>query len=353
MATLSETAYYSRNFIKYGSITIVALLILRVVFGAFSAWWKATYPPPPPPPTVAFGKLPPTLPSSEKPDVSFQLETATGGFEEYGDRAYVYIMPAKRGNLLALERAKALAKRMDFIGESEIVPGTGTLYRWTKSDPFPSVLEIDTTTGHFLLNGNWRTRPQLLAETSTPSVPESIAVIRSWLSSIDLLADDLSIGPAEVGYLKVSGTELIPALSQSEAQFVRVDLFRASLEKAPVLPTDPERGIVSITFFNTKRYKQQLIEAEYKYYPVDYEQKATYPIITAAEAWSKFLEGDAHYASIEDNLTEIPIREIELGYYDPPTTGGFLQPIFIFKGDGGFIGYVEAIQSEWIQPSGD
>lgn len=348
MASLTESAYYARKIIKYGAIAIVILLVLRISVVVFTAWWKRIHPPPPPPVTVEFGKLPALFPDQEKPTVKFRLETAAGTLGEFGPQANVYLIPARRGNLLALERATELAKKMEFLFEPTNIPGT-TIYRWTKDTPLPAFLEFDTVTGYFTFDANWRVEPQLLAQTSVPSESEAIAAARSWLSSIGLLEDDLASSEARITYLKVSGTEIVPAPSRSEAQFVRVDLFRAALEESRILPSNPAQGLVSITFLGTRFTRTQTIHAEYRYFPIDYTQSATYPLISVDSAWKRLGEGKALFAVFPKDLSEIAIRGVSLDYFDPPEAGVFLQPIFVFEGDEGFVGYVPAVSDEWRQ----
>jgi hypothetical protein len=45
----------------------------------------------------------------------------------------------------------------------------------------------------------------------------------------------------------------------------------------------------------------------------------------------------------------VTIRRIYLGYYDSLTPQEFLMPIVVFEGDGGFLGYVQAVTNEWLQ----
>jgi hypothetical protein len=80
MATLTETAYYTRNFIKYGSIAAVLIFVLKISWGIFSTWWITVNPPPPPPPTIAFGKLPKINFSqiTGLPNFTYKLETIQG-----------------------------------------------------------------------------------------------------------------------------------------------------------------------------------------------------------------------------------------------------------------------------------
>lgn len=350
MATLAEATYYTRKTVKYGAIGLAILIVLRIGFSVFVAFWKATHPPPPPPATVAFGKLPAiAFPQQEKPSLTFILETVTGTTGEFDSLGNVYIVPAERASLLALERATELAEKTGFLFEP--VRLGETLYRWTKDKPLPSTLEFDILTGHFSFDANWRVQPQLLAEARALSEVDAVGEARSWLSSLRLLSEDLKEGGTKVTYLKVSGTEIVPALSLSEAQFVRVDLFRSNLNESRILPLDSKQGIVSVILLKQSRAQVQVIHAEYRYLPIEYGQVATYPIISSQAAWERLESGDAYYAVIPEDSEEIVIRRITLDYLDPLQAGRFLQPIFVFEGDAGFVGYVPAILEEQIQES--
>lgn len=348
MATLSETAYYSRRIIKYGSIVIIILIILRILFALFTAWWKRTHPPPPPPATVTFGQLPKLpFPQQEKPAINFRLETVSGTTGEFNEQENVYLMPVKRASLLALERATELAKTLKFLSEPEKL--SDNLYEWETDDPLPSTLQVDLVTDYFVYDADWRVQPDILVNTRAPSEAEAITIARNWLSGLRRLPQDMKAGEAEVSYLKVSGTQMVPALSQSDAQFVRVNLFRESLEEKRILPSDLEQAYVNVTFIASRDRNPQVVQAEYKYIAVEYEQFSTYPLISSQTAWARFQEGDGFHVVIPEGLSEIAIRRIILGYYDPPIAGFFLQPIFVFEGDAGFIGYLPAVSEEWIQ----
>lgn len=368
MATLTEAAYVTRRAIKFAAIGVVAYIVLRILIAVFAAWWREINPPPPRPPTLAFGKLPAIpFPQQDKPDIEFRLETVTGTTGEFGPNAKVFVVPPERGSLLALERATEIAKRLEFPEQSERIGGSR--YRFSKDRPLPSTLEYDLVTGHFTFDANWRVQPELLTQAEALSEVEAIAEARSWLSALRLLAPDLESGETLVTYLRVSGTELVPALSQSEAQFVRVDLFRANLEveipkseeetkakqkpaeteKFRIIPLEPTRGIVVVVILKQSRARTQVINGEYRYLPIDYTQEATYPLISSQEAWKRLRDGKAYYAFLPEGMRVIAVRRVSLAYLDPPQSGGYLQPIYVFEGDQGFLGYVAAIADEQIQ----
>ncbi len=350
MATLTETAHITRQLIKYGSISLVVILFLRLGFAAFFRWWDLSHPPPPPPATVTFGKLPAIpFPEQNQKTFHFELQTISGDTGEFNLLGNVYFMPKKTASLLALDRATGLARKLDFIFEP--VKISETAYEWTKDEPFPSTLRIETLTDQFTYETNWQVRPDLLTTARAPSEAEAISIVRSWLSGIGKLPSDLASGEAEVSYLKLVGTEIVPALSQSEAQLIRVDLFRAPIEEKIVRPLNPDKGIVRVMYIPSRSRSQNeltVIDAQYNYHPVEYEQSATYPLISSREAWKILQEGEGYFAQFPNNVDSIIIRSIRLGYFDPPEPGFFLQPVFIFEGDPDFIGYTSAIIDEWI-----
>lgn len=351
MTTLSDTAYYARKLIKYGAIAVVILFILRISYSIFSTIWKTVNPPQPPPASEGFGALPKIpFPEQEKPSFSFRLETVTGTTGKFASQAKVFMMPSGRAGLLALERETEQARSMGFLFEPEIL--SETLYQWRKTDPLPATLQIDTASAHFFYDVDWRVKPDLLLETNAVSEAEAISIARSWLSGLKKLPADMASGEAQVMYLKVSGTQLVPALSQSEAQFIRVDLYRKSLqensEDLKILSTDPKQAYVYITFIASAGRRPEIVQAEYRYNPIDYEKYETYTLIDSKTAWSRLQQGEGYYAFIPDGLSEIIVRRVLLAYFDPSVSGHFLQPIFVFEGDGGFVGYIPAISDEWV-----
>jgi hypothetical protein len=348
MATLTEAAYYGRKFIKYGSIVLILYIVIRLGFFLFTRWWEETHPVKPPPPKCEFGKLPQLpFPIQVKPSLGFQLETISGTTEEFDDQAKVYLMPVKRSNLLALERATEMARKMGFLFDPSQI--SETQYIWTKEEPIPSTLQVDIVTGHFTLNAEWGVRPDLLVGLVAPSPQEAINQTRSWLSALDLLPDDMSIGDAQVDYFKIAGTEIVPALSQSEAQFVKVSLSRDPVDELVVWPTNSEESSISVMFIPSAGRLIIVIQSEYRYLPVEYEQSGSYPIIASQTAWDNLLAGAGFYANYSQELSDVKIRRISLGYYDPPVSGFFLQPIFVFEGDGNFLGFVPAVDIQCQQ----
>lgn len=351
MATLTETAYYTRKTIRYGAIGLVVLIIAKGIISAAIAYWRKLHPPAPPPPTVAFGKLPKIKFPEQKFEptkIVYRLETVTGGTPNLGNIGKVYFMPIKRVSLLALNRAKIQAKRMGFSGEAKKV--SETVFQWQNPGLPLTTLEMDISNGNFAIKKNWQEDQSLLGEDKRlPVKDQAIIETKNFLQNNGLLSDDLQTGKAEVSYLSFTPPDLIPVISLSEADFARVDLFRSNLDNLPILPPDPKKALVSFLFSGLRREEKRILEIEYTHFPISKETYATYPLKTSAQAWEELKTGAGFVAHLPKDKSEITIRKIYLAYFENNLPQNYLQPIYVFEGDNGFTAYVPAISPEWVE----
>jgi len=349
MATLTQTAITTRKVLKYGALLLVAIFILKMTWDVGKVLWKKIHPSPPPPPTVAFGKLP-KLKFSEKETfkLTSRLETIQGALPKLPDVGRVYFMPQKPPNLLALDRAKQKARKMGFTGQPENIGNTN--YRWTSSTAPPTTLEMEINSGNFHLRYQYENDQDLLVQKNLPTNEQAAQEAKSFLQTNGLLTDDLATGSAEFNYLRYVSPDLLPATSLSEADFVRVNLFRADLNDLRIFPPNPKEALVSFLFSGNRENYKRIIEINYTYYPIDRNTSATYPLKPVNDAWQELQAGDGDIANLGQNKDkDITIRQIYLTYYDSEEPQTFLQPIYVFEGDNNFFGYVPAIALEWTE----
>jgi hypothetical protein len=209
---------------------------------------------------------------------------------------------------------------------------------------------MDIINTSFLLKRNWQADPTILSEKQLPGKEQTVVEAKNFLRQAGLMTDELKLARTEISYLTFSAGQYVEAVSLSEADFVQIDLFRPDVNEQPVLPEDPEKGIVRIIFSGARETEKRIVQTEYNYFPINTDQKATYPIKTASQAWRELQTRQGYIANAGDNLNGVVlIRSIYLGYYDAPESQGFLLPIIVFEGDNGFYGYVQAIKSEWLE----
>lgn len=351
MATLTETAYVARRGIVVVAIGFVVIILGRAAFLSFQRWWTTTHPAPPPPPTVAFGVLPNPAFSSDRSREgwTFRLETIAGELPDLGSQAKVYFMPSFRANVLGLELATGLASRLGFLLPPVPDPSAtqDQRYVWQRSGVLPGTLSIDLVTGYFTFMTSWRTDVEV-ARSRAPSAQEAEKAARDYLRRAGQSTDDLDKGKARVEFLQVSTEGLLPALSQSDAQLARVHLFRADIEKTPVVTPTGTDGLIQI-LVSGGRSEKQVVETQFRYSPVELERFATYPLRSTAVAWGEFQQGNGVIVKSEEGVNAVVVRAMELGYYDADTPQEFLQPVYVFRGDNNFVAYVSAIDSKWLK----
>lgn len=359
MATLTEASVTARKAIKYGIIGFLAITVLWYVGVALVKYYQAMNPPDLPNPTVDFGQLPKIvfLESVDRPKLV--LELPTGGIPVFVDRMRVYSAPIKRSSFDDAEKGIEIAASLGFLFKP--LQKTESNYIWTNQDQLNSKLDMNIVSGHFTLTRQWQNNPALASLASFSSEKTVIMDTENYLSKVGLLSSDI-VGVEKVSYLKDSGGALVNALSLSDADFVRLDLFRKNIEEIdpegdkkevlasyPFYREDPSKGLIRITISGSKSLSDMIISLEYGYNSVDYTENGTYPIKTGAEAWSELEKGGGFVYRGESKAAEVKIRRVFLGYFDPETSKGYAMPVYVFLGDQGFTAYVSAVRDSYIK----
>ncbi len=348
--TLTVATRFGRAFVKYGGIFIIVLIVGKIFLRSAITFWRAINPPPPPPPTVGFGRLPavpfPTQLTEDRPQ-SYRLETASGTTPNFGDRAKVLLMLRSTPNLLADQRAREVAATYNFIFEPEVIGSN--IYRWQKSQPLETKFEMNIFNSNFKMSSNYLSKPELLSNTDLPDDFAAIKLVKDFLKNSDLLPQDIATAAGEIVYLKSLGGELLPAVSYSDADFLQVDLNRMPIDDLyRMYGPEGYKGSVHAIISGAFTGMDSIVELEFIYQVVDYQQVETYPIRSSQEALRALQAGQGYVASFEGE-GEVVIRQVSLGYYQSDEEQDYLQPIYVFAGDDNFLGFVSAISAKYIQ----
>jgi hypothetical protein len=343
MSSLTQTAVVTRKIIRYGIYFIIFLIVGRILLSGIVSLYKRLFPAPPPPPTVTYGKLPKlALPGVDIPaKVSFALETADGTLPKMPVQAKVFFMPKASSNLFTLTSAQNKAASLGFNPNGQQI--SPTVYRFAHKNN-PSTLEMNTVSDVFSISYDLKTDPEPISVR--PPVSEIAASqVRSYLSAANLLPADLT-GTTKAEYLKLEGDKFVTAISQSEADLVKINLFRKNYDNLPAVTPDPNAANV---WFIVSGTGKRMVAAEFHYFAVDESQSSTYPIKTSDAAWKEFTEGKASTANAGVNKEgdNIKIRKIYLAYFDAGVQTDFYQPVYVFEGDNGYIAYLPAVTSDY------
>lgn len=348
MATLTETAYYTRRIIVILIASIIGLIVLKISVNLTKNILHSLRPPPPSKPTVDFGKLPKIKFPEEEVKASqpeYRLETIEGVLPTLPGIAKVFFMPRETSGFLSLERAKDRAKKMGFTSSPEKI--SETVYRWFSPSETKASLEMDIGTGNFQITYDYQEDTSLLNASYLPKSEQATNEAKYFLKQGEYLPDDLKDGLAEYEYFSFAPPVLLPVTSYSEANFVRVYLFRTDIEELKVLPPHPQKPPVNFLFSGARENPKRMVEVHYSYFPVDLENSATYPLKPVNQAWQELQKGEGFVANWKEEGREVVVRNVFLAYFDAEERQDFLQPVYVFEGDFEFAAYVPAIDPQW------
>jgi len=348
MRSLTETTYWTRKGIKFGAIFLVVFFLLRSLLGAFTAYWKSRHPAPLPLPTVAFGKLPKPLLSisSGQPNI-FRLETIDGDLPVLPDQMKVYFINPQQAKFLAMEKTTKLAMRLGFVHEPKKI--REDLFRY-ENQTNNTTLTINPLTQAFKLEYPYL-KDQILTGLFLPSQEIIISTAQAMLDKTAIDHLDLTPEKIKISFWKLAPTKLTAAPSLSEANLAQVNFFRTDIEeKYPIYPPNLDKPNLYLTISGSDSVNKKVVEFNHTYFLIDREKSATYPLKPISQAWEEIKNGQYHLAAIGPQYKdkEIAVRKVYLGYLDPDQPTNFLQPIYIFEGDEGFVGFVSAVSIEWV-----
>ena len=340
--TLTEVSILTRRTINYLGIAFVVLIIGSILWKIGLPLWRKISPENPKA-TILFGKLQPlALSGEEKTQYTFSLETPTIQLPELPKVAQVFPYISPESSFDNLSVTSQLAKTLGFTGK--VTSLTNVIYRFEHKD-LPSHLDINIINKTFSLNYNLTQTPEILM-LQPASTQNALASIVSFLTRAGLLPEDLDQTNPKFDLLKTQGGELTQAISLSEANLVRVNLFRSNYAGLPLVAKDSQKANVWFLVSGENQEGKKIIAGEYHYFPIDVQGSSTYPLKDAEVAWNELLSGTASIINSPKDATTIPIRKIYLAYYDPGEFQQFMQPIIVFEGPN-FLAYLPAITGDY------
>ncbi len=351
MSSLTETAFYARRTVNWIILGLIAYIILRILWSILLTLVLIIFPPKPLPPNHGFGRLPAIVfPNQETPPngkLTFRLETIQGAVPQASESAAVYFMPKKPANLLALNRTQTFAGKLNF--DSTPIQENKNTYRFNDPEFAKRTLSYDIVTDNFLARYAYEEDLGLFSNRNIPTEASAIQQARSMLQTYGLYREDIAGGKTIVIPLKLTGSKLVATTSISQADAVRVDFIRRPIGNIPVVTPYTDDGPISFIFSGSENAKKRLLQLVYTYWPVDYQTLATYALKPSTQAWTQLQNGQGYIARFPQKGSVALIRNIYLAYYDSFDPQSYLQPVFVFEGDDGFVGYVPAVAPPWTE----
>lgn len=346
MASLTEISVLARRGIKWGALILVVVMLIPGALRLAKSIYLRLNPPPPPLPTVTYGKLPklifPTTGGEATPE--FKLETIGGGLPgNLADQGKVYLVSVNKSRLFAEDRAREKAKRLGFT--ANFVRVDDQVYRFVHQTE-PAEMVVNSISGGFSYRLDWTQDKGVYTNHTVPVGNEAVSEAKSWLNTLGLLPSELANGAGTFKYLVATGSAMVPTELFYEANFTRVDLYRGDKDELKVMTAGADTSPVSVIFSGLSGARR-VVSANYQFSQTLDNTFATYPLKGIQQAWNELTAGKGYLAKRAGS--NITVRKASLAYYEASDPQDFLQPVYVFEGDAGFVGYVQAVADEYVQ----
>lgn len=271
----------------------------------------------------------------------------------------VYRLNPLNFSLTAEQKARQIAANLEFSDEPQILDSQTYLFSYP-GPPLKENLEINLKTMFMTLTTNYLSVDNVFAltdpsgEKNVPDRTSAIAAVRHYLETAGNLPADLSDAAATVEYAKKVGSKLEPVANVLEADFVTVNLPRKALDgyvngmETKYNFYGPDNissiyGVVGRAYDGT----DVTVQLNDYYYPLNLNQSGTYYLRSVAEAWQNLQAGEGYVVN-PYNVTTARITSVVLGYYESHQQQEYLLPIYVFKGENGFMAYTQALHPNML-----
>lgn len=346
MITLNKVSFEIKSILKWGGFVVGGLILIWLLYLAGIGIKNTFFPTPPPAPTVGFNKLPaisfPVNKALEQ-EYNYELDTVTGLFPTFSDRAKVFKITETKPSLLALDNASASLRRLGFIENP--IPVSENIYKWNATEDIERSISFDIYTQDFTFTSAFLQNPDIIAGKNLPDENAAIKLAQNFLQNLNDLPTDIDDTKTKTVLYDIDNLNIVPASSISNAKLIQVFFFQNDLDELPVYYSVPDQSTMSVTIDGGNG--RHIAEATFSHQYVS-EVSETYPIKTADEAFQDLKNGKAYIAAYESDKKDVFIKDVYLAYYMQDTKQQYLMPIIILQGNDGFYAYVSAVKDEWI-----
>lgn len=358
MSQLTDISVVFRKIAIGAAIGMVVLIVLIVLVRLIISTIQSRRPvpvslvQPTPTPDMRFGKLPyPHFSVIEQTSAGLNLRLVNieGRPPETSPSGKIFSMPKKLPTLLTNDRASKYAALMGFTGEPEAVDSR--IFRFTHRQNPLRTLTLDRVHLNFLMTYDYASHSAILGPAGSLEPAEPV---NSVLKYIEPLGFDETIRTGKITtalFDRDTETGKFKQVTKAQqARVARINFFRKPIGIFPIIPPGYDESFNYALYTDTPSLPSGMLELSYMFWPIAWDDASTYPLRTSAQAWQELTEGYGTVVRLGKNTPkDVIVRKIFLAYFDTPEPQDFLQPIFVFEGDNGFIAYLPAIVKDWLE----
>lgn len=292
-----------------------------------------------------FGKIgPPEIPqSTNSAELKFTLDTIEGQPVTATETAKVYFLPQSNPRFGYREKIYLIAKSFGF--DTEIVKHqlVDKLATFTDKE---KTLSIDISNFNFKFDRKVDNELFSSSQLTIPSKQEIENKAINFLKKIGRYPDELGKGTTNIIYLKYNpgNQNFVNVTNRNQAQLVEIDFRRPDIDNyETVTPRFLTSQNYVIMVFEDDNYT--VIKSQIAFFEKSEDQVGVYPIKTGDQAWTELNNGKGLVVAGTQGQKNIVIKSMRLRYFDPDIYQNYLQPVYVFLGEGDFAAYIPAVQN--------
>lgn len=333
---LSATSLEFKKLITWLGLALLALFCLWLLWLFLVFAFRLIFPAPPAGPDLAFGKLPQpfVFSTSSLQNSFFDLDIPGSEISSFPKVVKVYPIAQPVGRLESLDSAKSKARNAGL--SSEPIRLSENQWKWTDTNNPNRTLILDIVTNNFTYSYDWIADTTALTGTFKTTDEASRARARDFLSNFSALKNDLKSSPTKITYYKLIGGQRNQVGSYSEANAVQVQISRKSIadQNAKYLIVEA-KPLVSVLFSPSSRADRRLLEINYTFWAISFSKPGTYSSVSGQQAFENLKAGKALVVEGADEVFEqITIGKVTKAYLNPSEYQPYLQPVYVFEGEG-------------------
>lgn len=348
--TLTELSFYVRKFLPFGIIGILMMFIFFYVFqlllivGPTKTNTQISF-------NTVFQKIkePDIADATPSGKFKYVLDTIDGQPVVASSAGSVYYLPPSTTRFGYRDKAVLMAKTLgiDTDAARYSLKNETTAQFLTDQQSFT----VDITNFNFTYQYDPPASDPIFTDLQVPSPEAATANASDFLKSMDRYPEELAQGKTNIVYLHIEpGTKNLSVVQKpADANMIEVDFYRPDIDEYPIVaPKYFNSPNYVVLLYNAKDFK--ILRAQVKFFEKSTEQVGIYPLRSGDEAWKQLQDGKGKIVvspgTVPNNT--IKIKQMFLGYYDPDIYQDYLEPVFVFLGEGNFAAYVPAVSKDWL-----
>lgn len=353
--SLTEISYYIR---KYSPFVVLGLILIVVFYLFMVALFNylASLSPQKMQLDPIFGKINKTITQVkiDYPDqLNLTLDTIEGTPVTASQTARVYYLPPKIPQFGYREKIILSAKEVGF--NTEIVKFTMQDNVASFSDAKQN-LNIDVDNYNFNYKYNFENDSSIFKDSKIAqrNIVENRVKVDAvtFIGKIKKFPEELSQGKERIIYLNYDEykNEFDVVKRKEDANAIEVDFYRADIDGTGTIPPKYFNSQNYVVLTYSKNETPKVIKAEFRYFEKETTKIGVYPLKTGQQAWDDLKNKNGTIISLGTNTgNNIAIKSMKLFYFDPDIYQSYLQPVYVFVGENGFVAYVEAVSESYIE----